>query len=145
MLTARRLLTLTATGARALSAIYQASVPWCTIVIRKAFGVAGAAMMDHTRFRYRYAWPSGDWGSLPLEGGVEAAFKAALAGSDDPETMKADLNRQMKSFSSPFKTAERFWAEEIIDPAETREKLTEFANLAAPLRGPRTKAPRYRP
>lgn len=132
-------------GARALSAIYQASVPWCTIVIRKAFGVAGAAMMDHTRFRYRYAWPSGDWGSLPLEGGVEAAFKAALAGADDPDAMKDDLNRQMKSFSSPFKTAERFWAEEIINPAETREKLTEFANLAAPLREPRTKAPRYRP
>lgn len=131
-------------GARALSAIYQASVPWCTIIVRKAFGVAGAAMMDHSRFKYRYAWPSGDWGSLPLEGGVEAAFKAALAGSEDPAAMKADLNRQMKAFSSPFKTAERFWVEEIIDPAETREKLTEFANLAAPLRG-RTKPARYRP
>lgn len=132
-------------GARALSAIYQASVPWCTIIVRKAFGVAGAAMMDHTRFRYRYAWPSGDWGSLPLEGGVEAAFKAALAGSEDPERMKAELNAQMKAFSSPFKTAERFWAEELIDPAETREKLTEFASLAAPLREPRGAPPRYRP
>jgi acetyl-CoA carboxylase carboxyltransferase component len=78
-------------GAKALSAIYQASVPWCTMLIRKAYGVAGAAMMDHTRFRYRYAWPSGDWGSLPLEGGVEAAFKSALAASDDPEAMKAEL------------------------------------------------------
>ncbi|MCC5996104.1 MAG: methylmalonyl-CoA carboxyltransferase [Oceanicaulis sp.] len=132
-------------GARALSAIYQASVPWCTILIRKAFGVAGAAMMDHTRFRYRYAWPSGDWGSLPLEGGVEAAFKAALEQSDDPAAMKADLSARMRDLASPFRTAERFWIEEIIDPAESRAVLTEFARLSAPLRTKIAPQSRYRP
>lgn len=30
-------------GARALAAVYQASVPWCSVLIRKCFGVAGAA------------------------------------------------------------------------------------------------------
>ncbi|XBQ16089.1 MAG: carboxyl transferase domain-containing protein [Oceanicaulis sp.] len=132
-------------GAKALSAIYQASVPWCTILIRKAYGVAGAAMMDHTRFRYRYAWPSGDWGSLPLEGGVEAAFKAQLEKADDPEAMKAQLSKAMRDLSSPFKTAERYWVEEIIDPAETRTLLTEFANIAAPLRTESAPGVRYRP
>ncbi|MCR9130761.1 MAG: methylmalonyl-CoA carboxyltransferase [Alphaproteobacteria bacterium] len=132
-------------GARALSAIYQASVPWCTILVRKAFGVAGAAMMDHTRFRYRYAWPSGDWGSLPLEGGVEAAFKAALAQSDDPEAMKAELSKAMRDLASPFKTAERYWIEELIDPADTRPLLSEFANLTAKLRTDQPPQTRYRP
>jgi propionyl-CoA carboxylase beta chain len=132
-------------GARALSAIYQASVPWCTMLIRKAYGVAGAAMMDHTRFRYRYAWPSGDWGSLPLEGGVEAAFKSALAASDDPETLKAELSKAMRDLASPFKTAERYWIEEIIDPADTRPLLTEFASLAAKLRTDQKPQSRYRP
>ena len=132
-------------GAKALSAIYQASVPWCTILIRKAYGVAGAAMMDHTRFRYRYAWPSGDWGSLPLEGGVEAAFKSALANSDDPDSMKADLSRAMRDLASPFKTAERYWIEEIIDPAETRPLLAEFAHLTAKLRTDAPPQARYRP
>ncbi|MCP2670556.1 methylmalonyl-CoA carboxyltransferase [Maricaulaceae bacterium EIL42A08] len=132
-------------GAKALSAIYQASVPWCTMLIRKAYGVAGAAMMDHTRFRYRYAWPSGDWGSLPLEGGVEAAFKSALAASDDPDTLKAELSARMRDLSDPFKTAERFWIEEIIDPAETRPLLTEFANLTAKLRTDLPPQTRYRP
>ena len=37
------------------------------------------------------AWPSGDWGSLPLEGGVEAAFKGRLARADDPEKLKAEV------------------------------------------------------
>ena len=31
-------------GARALAAIYQASVPFCSIIIRKVFGVAGAGI-----------------------------------------------------------------------------------------------------
>ena len=132
-------------GAKALSAIYQASIPWCTILIRKAYGVAGAAMMDHTRFRYRFAWPSGDWGSLPLEGGVEAAFKSALANSDDPDAMKADLSKAMRDLASPFKTAERYWIEEIIDPAETRPLLAEFANLTAKLRTDQPPQSRYRP
>ena len=51
-------------------------VPWCTIIIRKVFGVAGAGHQNHTRFHYRYAWPSADWGSLPIEGGIEAAYKS---------------------------------------------------------------------
>src|SRR5205085_432769 len=56
-------------GARAMAAVYQASVPWCSVILRKVFGVAGAAHSNSNRVQYRYAWPSGDWGSLPLEGG----------------------------------------------------------------------------
>ena len=52
-------------GVRALSAIHQATVPWCSIIIRKVFGVAGGAQIVHNGYRYRYAWPSGDWGSAP--------------------------------------------------------------------------------
>src|SRR5205814_10038383 len=58
-------------GARALAAIYQARVPFCSVIIRKVFGVAGAGHTPHQRLHYRYAWPSGDWGSLPVEGGSE--------------------------------------------------------------------------
>ncbi len=131
-------------GARALAAIYQATVPWASVIVRKAFGVAGAAMTNHARARYRYAWPSGVWGSLPLEGGIEAAFKAALAEADDPEAMRAALKTQMEAVNSPFRSAEAFYIEEIIDPADTRALLTEFANIAAPLRA-RAPATRYRP
>ena len=37
---------------------------------------------------------------------------------------------------SPFRSAETFWIEEIVDPRDTRPLLCEFANLAAPLRTP---------
>jgi acetyl-CoA carboxylase carboxyltransferase component len=121
-------------GARALAGVYQATVPWCTILIRKAFGVAGAANCNHRRLHYRYAWPSGDWGSLPLEGGIEAAYRADLEKADDPKALLADIETRLNRVRSPFRTAEAFLVEEIIDPRDTRPLLCEFANLAAPLR-----------
>ncbi len=121
-------------GARALTAVYQASVPWCSVILRKVFGVAGAAHMNAARAHYRYAWPSGDWGSLPMEGGIEAAFKSDLEKSDNPEELLKEIEERMEKVRSPFRTAESFLAEEIIDPRDTRKLLCEFANLSAPLR-----------
>ncbi len=132
-------------GARAMAAVYQASVPWCSIFIRKAFGVAGAANANAARLHYRYAWPSGDWGSLPLEGGIEAAYRADLDAAPDREALKADIEQRLNRVRSPFRTAEAFWVEEIIDPRDTRGLLCEFANLAAPLRGPAPGRAPYRP
>jgi acetyl-CoA carboxylase carboxyltransferase component len=86
------------------------------------------------RFNIRYAWPSGEWGSLPIAGGLEAAYKAELEASTDPAAKLAEIEARLKQFTSPFRTAEQFLVEEIIDPRETRGLLCEFANLAAPLR-----------
>lgn len=119
---------------RALSAVYQARVPWCSIVLRRVFGVGGAAHCNASRAPYRYAWPSGDWGSLPVEGGIEAAFRSQLAASEDPDELRAQIAAQLESVRSPFLTAEAFAIEEIVDPRETRPLLCEFAELAAPLR-----------
>ena len=99
------------------------------------FGVAGAAHQNASRLSYRYAWPSGDWGSLPMEGGIEAAYKAQLEAADDPEALRAELQARLDLVRSPFRTAEAFLIEEIIDPRDTRPLLCEFAELAAPLRG----------
>jgi propionyl-CoA carboxylase beta chain len=117
-------------GTRAIATIFQSTVPWCAVILRRAFGVAGAGMIDHTRFRYRIAWPSGDWGSLPVEGGLEAAFKAQIAAAPDPEATKREIRARLERLRSPFRSAERFYVEEIVPPAETRRWLTEFANLA---------------
>src|SRR3546814_3719477 len=58
-------------GVQAMNAIYRATVPLASVVVRRAYGIAGSAMSNAERFQYRFAWPSGDWGSLPIEGGVE--------------------------------------------------------------------------
>lgn len=132
-------------GARALAAIYQATVPWCSILVRRAFGVAGAAHQPHHRANLRYAWPSGDWGSLPIEGGIEAAYRADLERAEDPAALLARITEHMNAVRSPFRTAESFLVEEIIDPRDTRPLLCEFASLAAPLRRPGPPARGTRP
>lgn len=121
-------------GARALAAVYQATVPWCSVIIRKVFGVAGAAHMNASRYHYRFAWPSGDWGSLPVEGGIEAAYKSDLEKSDNPELLIKKIEEKMEKVRSPFRTAESFIAEEIIDPRDTRKLLCEFVNITSKLR-----------
>jgi acetyl-CoA carboxylase carboxyltransferase component len=123
-------------GARALAAVYQMKGPTCAVLIRKCFGVAGAAHMNASRLKYRFAWPSGDWGSLPMEGGIEAAFKSELEAAPDPKAKLAEIEARMNRVRSPFRTAEAFLIEDIVDPRETRARLCEFANLAAPLREP---------
>jgi len=132
-------------GARALAAIYQARVPWCSIIIRKVFGVAGAGHTPHQRLHYRYAWPSGDWGSLPVEGGIEAAYRADLDAAPDRDKLRAEIEERLNRYRSPFRTAETFLVEEIIDPRDTRPLLCEFANLTAKLREPGPVATAMRP
>jgi acetyl-CoA carboxylase carboxyltransferase component len=131
-------------GVRAMAAINQSSVPWCTVIVRNSFGVAGAAHVPAGRLAIRYAWLSGWWGSLPLEGGIEAAYRAEIDAAADPKAKLAEIEARLNALRSPFRTAETFWVEEIIDPRDTRRLLCEFADLAEPLRtpGPRTFAMR---
>jgi len=127
-------------GTRALVATYQATVPWVSVLVRKVYGVAGAAHGHAERLNLRYAWPSGDWGSLPIEGGIEAAYRAEIDAAEDPKAKLAEIEVRLNALRSPFRTAETFAVEEIIDPRDTRRLLCDFANLAEPLRtpGPRT-------
>ena len=132
-------------GVRAMAAVNQSSTPWCTIITRNIFGVAGVCHAPSGRFSTRYAWPSAWWGSLPLEGGIEAAYRADLDAADDPEEKLKEIEDRLNKLRSPHRTAEAFWVEEIIDPRDTRKLLCEFAELAEPLRTPGPRSYMMRP
>jgi acetyl-CoA carboxylase carboxyltransferase component len=117
-------------GSEVLVALRQAQVPYCTVVIRKAFGVAGASNRKPGSESMRMAWPSGDWGSLPLEGGLEVAYKADLAASDAPELLKAEIAERLNRVRSPHRSAEFYEIEQIIDPRDTRPMLCDWIHLA---------------
>jgi acetyl-CoA carboxylase carboxyltransferase component len=121
-------------GVRAMAAMWQTTTPWCAVIVRNSFGVAGAAHRNGGRYCLRYAWPSGRWGSLPLEGGIEAAYRADIDAAPDADVKMAEITDRLNKLRSPFRSAEAFWIEEIVDPRETRPLLCEFAGLAAPLR-----------
>jgi acetyl-CoA carboxylase carboxyltransferase component len=114
-------------GSRALSAVMQARTPWASVLVRKVYGVAGAGHGNGARLNLRFAWPSGQWGSLPIAGGLEAAYRRELEASDDPVRLRAEIEARLTRVLSPFRSAERFSAEEIIDPRDTRPILCDWA------------------
>ena len=61
----------------------QSKVPWASIIVRKVFGVAGAAHFAPDG--YVLSWPSAESGALPVEGGVAVAFKNEIENSKNPE------------------------------------------------------------
>ena len=68
--------------------------------------------------------------------GIEAAYRADIDASPDPEAKLVEIETRLNRLRSPFRTAETFWVEEIIDPRDTRKLLCEFSRLAAPLLTP---------
>ena len=85
--------------------------------------------------------------SLPIEGGVEAAYKRVIAAAEDPDAKRAELEAKLESLRDPILTAESFGVEEIIDPRETRPLLVEWARRAYAIvdnepRGPVTRGMR---
>ena len=117
---------------RVVTTIEKVRIPWMSIIMRRAFGMAGGMHAPKTfpALNYRFAWPSARWGSIPIEGGVEAAHKTEIEASADPEATRAALQARYQRLGSPFRTAEQFGILDIIDPRETRSLLCDWAGDA---------------
>lgn len=113
-------------GVRASFSVIQASVPWASIYVRKCFGVSGGAQSDPAKLNWRYAWPSAYWGNIPIEGGVYAAHRAEIEAAEDPMALHDKLQAYYRGFAQPFRAAEHFGIEDIIDPRETRPLLCDW-------------------
>jgi len=100
-------------GARYIFAVYQATVPG----VPSSCGGSSecrAAHGNHSRLNLRYAWPSGDWGSFAIEG----AFKRPTGARSKLRKTRRLCGRRSRNayqVASPFRTAEMFGVEEIID------------------------------
>jgi acetyl-CoA carboxylase carboxyltransferase component len=117
-------------GARAVAAICSATVPWASVIVRRLYGVAGGIQQNHARWNLRVAWPSAEWGSIPIEGGVMAAYRREIENAPDPAAYLAQVEQRLQAVRSPFRTAEAFEIEDIIDPRTTRPLLCEWSELA---------------
>jgi len=113
-------------GMRAAVAGMQATVPILTVVVRRCYGMAGMATRDRDGLDFKIAWPSAEWGSLPIEGGAAAAFKREIEGAADPDGRLREIERELLSLASPFRSAEAFAVEDVIDPRDTRPYLCRF-------------------
>jgi acetyl-CoA carboxylase carboxyltransferase component len=113
---------------RVTMAIEQSTVPFCSVIIRRCYGLAGSTYNRVQGLNLVYSWPSGRWGSIPVAGGAEAAFKSELdqlEGEAKAARLK-EIEDHLYHMESPFLTAERFRIPDIIDPRDTRLLLNEW-------------------
>ena len=117
-------------GMNGIYSTCQSTVPRYTVIIRKCYGMAGALNYNNASLCYRMSWPSGEYGSIPIEGGVAASFRREIENSPNPEEKLREIEAQLKQFESPFRTAEKFGVEDIIDPRETRSRLCALISVS---------------
>jgi len=106
------------------------TVPLCTVVLRKGYGLGAMAMAggDLKAPLLCVAWPTGEFGGMGLEGAVRLGFRKELAAITDPagrqqryEQLVAEYYEKGKALS----TAAAFEIDDVIDPAQTRHVLIE--------------------
>jgi acetyl-CoA carboxylase carboxyltransferase component len=117
-------------GVDAIVAVVESTVPWVSVHVRKAYGVAAAAHFGP--YGTVLAWPSAESGALPLEGGVAVAFRREIAAADDPEAKRKELEEKLARGRSPFPRAELFGVHDLIDPRRTRPTLCEWLEWTRP-------------
>ncbi len=112
------------------------SVPYCTVIVRKAYGLGGVAMAGGS-FKlnaFTVAWPTGEFGPMGLEGSVKLAYRNELAAIDDPAERKATYDAMVaKEYQrgKALNLASGFAIDDTIDPADTRAWV---ANMLASYR-----------
>ena len=106
-------------GAQLICTTCQSIVPFICFIMGRMFGVAGQCQHRPSGMFRRYAWPSARWGSMPIEGGTQAAYKREIESSPDPDARRAEIEASLQAIASPFRTAEAT-GQDIIDPRDTR-------------------------
>jgi acetyl-CoA carboxylase carboxyltransferase component len=101
------------------------SVPFFTIVLRKAYGLGGIAMAggSYKTPMFSVSWPTGEYGGMGLEGSVKLGYRAELAAIEDPEERKQTYEKMVaKAYENgkALNYASLFSVDDTIDPANSR-------------------------
>lgn len=120
------------------------TVPFFTIVLRKAYGL-GAQTMAGGSFRaprFAVSWPTGEFGGMGIEGAVQLAYRKELADIADPRDRKEAFDRMVAERYEQGKalnTASHFEIDDVIDPAESRHWIATAMRSPVPAPIPSTK------
>ncbi|KAL4890323.1 carboxyl transferase [Aspergillus ambiguus] len=111
-------------------AYHATTMPIFNVITRRAYGVAGGLMIGARDPVMQVAWPSGQWGSLPLEGGIEVGHRHELREAEKvgkKAERYQELEEEYRRLMNPVRTANAFGVEEIIDPKDTRQVCCAWA------------------
>ncbi len=113
------------------------TVPFCTVVLRKGYGL-GAQAMAGGSFReplWIGSWPTGEFGGMGLEGAVRLGYRRELEAVEDPaerEALFESMVERSYRVGKALNVASHFEVDEVIDPAETRARLGAVLAAAPP-------------
>lgn len=112
-------------GAKLLYAFCEATVPRITVITRKAYGGAYDVMNSkHIGADMNFAWPSAEIAVMGAKGAAEIIFKREISSAEDKEAKWKEMEQlYSETFANPYRAAERGFVDEVIEPAETRQKL----------------------
>ncbi len=114
------------------------TVPYITVVTRKAYGLGAQAMMGGSTKAplATLAWPSGEFGGMGLEGAVRLGYRNELEAVTDPverEAMFQQMVDRMYQHGKALNAASHFEIDDVIDPADTRRWLATLLRSTAPV------------
>lgn len=113
------------------------SVPYCTVVLRKSYGLGAQGMAGGSQKApfFTFSWPTGEFGGMGLEGAVKLGFRKELAAVEDPQERK-ELYEKMVAMAyehgKAINMASHFEIDEVIDPADTRRVVIQALNSVPP-------------
>ena len=118
------------------------SVPFFTIVLRKSYGLGGQGMGggSHKAPLFTVSWPTGEFGSMGLEGAVKLGFRKELAAIEDPAARREAFERMVArayEHGKAMNLDSHIEIDDVIDPADSRRWITT-ALRSAPPPAPRT-------
>ncbi len=111
-------------GCKLVFSNVECTVPQITVAIRKLYGGGGVAMPGTTLGGdVDVAWPTVERGLMGGEGAVSIIYKRELAAIEDEKARAAQRSRRVVQMKDKFKSLEREWAQDFIDPRDTRPYL----------------------
>lgn len=125
-------------SARILLALANATIPFATIVLRKAYGLGYYVMGSRPlNPMLLVGWPTAEFGGMGIEGAVNIIFKKQLEAEADLDK-RAEMHRnwteELKRSHTAVVQAGHFAVDDIIDPAASRDILIRsFATLPPPV------------
>lgn len=113
-------------GIKLLYAYAEATVPKVTLIVRKAYGGAYAALgSKQVRADVNLAYPLAEIAVVGAEGAVGVLYRRELreAGEDAKRLRTHLVQEYRRKFANPFPAVERGYVDAIIRPAETRPQI----------------------
>jgi acetyl-CoA carboxylase carboxyltransferase component len=108
-------------GCKLVFSNVEATVPQITIAIRKLYGGGQLAMPGTTLGGdLDVAWPTVQRGLMGAEGAVSIIYKREFQAIEDESARQEKQAQRVAEMQQKFESLEREWAQELIDPRDTR-------------------------